>query len=62
MYYCFTNVLASNVTEPFLANALPYKTAPVSKVIDSKEMFVPLNEVVVPKVAELLTCQKMLEA
>lgn len=50
------------VTAPFLANALPFNTAPVLKVMDSKAITFPLKEVVVPNDAEPPTCQKILEA
>ena len=50
------------VTAPFLASALPSSVAPVLKEIDCIAMMVPLKTEVVPKVAELPTCQKMLDA
>src|SRR5450759_4526944 len=55
-------VLLIIVTPPFLANALPSSVAPVLKVMDSNAITVPLKTEVVPKVAELPTCQKMLDA
>ena len=55
-------VFPAIVIPPILANALPSRVAPVLKVIDCIARTVPLNTVVVPKVAELPTCQKMLEA
>src|ERR1035437_2793927 len=45
-----------------LASALPLRVAPVSKVMDCMAIIVPLKATVVPKVAELPTCQKILEA
>ena len=50
------------VTAPVLANPLPSSVAPVLKVIDCMAITVPLKTEVVPKVAELPTCQKILEA
>ena len=47
---------------PVLANALPSSVAPVLNEIDSMARTVPLKTEVVPKVAELPTCQNMLEA
>ena len=61
-FYCFTIVLASIVMAPVLVNALPVRVAPVLKEMDSIAMTVPLKSQVVPKVAELPTCQKILEA
>ena len=55
-------LLAPNETAPLRANALPSSVAPVVKVIDILASMVPLKTEVVPKVAELPTCQKMLEA
>ena len=55
-------VLPARVTPAFLANALPSSVAPVLKVMDSNAITVPLKTEVVPKVAELPTCQKMLDA
>jgi len=55
-------VLPAIVTAPFLANALPSSVAPVLNVMDCITKTVPLKTEVVPKVAELPTCQKMLEA
>ena len=55
-------VLLSIVTAPVLANALPSSVAPVLKVMDSIAKTVPLKTEVVPKVAELPTCQKMFDA
>jgi hypothetical protein len=57
-----TIVLESNVTAPIRAKALPFSVAPVLIVIDIWARMVPLNIEVVPRVAELPTCQKMLAA
>ena len=55
-------VLPAIVTAPVLANPLPSNVAPVLKVMDCMAITVPLKTEVVPNVAELPTCQKMLEA
>ena len=55
-------VLLAIVTEPILANPLPLSVAPVLKVMDCIAITVPLKTEVVPKVAELPTCQKILDA
>src|SRR5436190_12190315 len=47
---------------PVLASALPVSVAPVLKVMDCIAITVPLKTEVVPNVAELPTCQKILEA
>lgn len=60
--YCFTIVFPAKITVPVLAKALPSKVAPVSKVMDCIAIIVPLNTEVVPKVAELPTCQNILAA
>ena len=62
MFYCFTIVLPAIITAPVLANALPSSVAPVSKVMDCIVKIVPLKTEVVPKVVELPTCQKILDA
>jgi len=54
--------LPAITTAPVLAKALPSMLAPVSKVIDCIAITVPLKTEVVPKVAELPTCQKMFDA
>ena len=54
--------LPAIVTAPVLANALPSSVEPVLNVMDCIAITVPLKTEVVPKVAELPTCQKMLEA
>jgi len=50
------------VTAPVLARARPSSVAPVLKVMDCMARTVPLKDDVVPNVAELPTCQKILEA
>ena len=55
-------VFPDMVTAPVLANALPSSDAPVLKEMDCMAMTVPLKTEVVPKVAELPTCQKIFEA
>ena len=55
-------VFASIVTAATRAKARPSSVAPVASVMDWSAMIVPLNTEVVPKVAELPTCQKMFEA
>src|SRR4051812_41545161 len=47
---------------PFLASALPSSVAPVLKVIDCIARMFPLKTEVVPNVAEVPTCQKILVA
>jgi hypothetical protein len=60
--HCLTIVFPAITTVPVLARALPSSVAPVLNVMDSIAMTVPLKTEVVPKVAELPTCQKMFEA
>jgi len=55
-------VLPAILTPPILANALPSSVAPVAKVIVCIANIVPLKTEVVPNVAELPTCQKILDA
>ncbi len=50
-------VLSSIVTAPFLASSLPVTVAPVVAVMLVRASILPANFVVVPKVAELPTCQ-----
>src|SRR5213075_858468 len=50
-------VLASRVTAPVRANSRPSTAAPVVTVIEANARMFPLNTEVVPKVAELPTCQ-----
>ena len=52
----------SNVTAPVLASALPSRFTPVVNVMDDIAMMFPLNTEYVPRVAELPTCQKTLQA
>jgi hypothetical protein len=54
-------VLVSRVTAPVLAKARPIIVAPVVTVIDVSAMMVPMKWVLVPKVADLVTCQKTLQ-
>jgi hypothetical protein len=53
--------LVSRVTAPILAKARPLIDAPVVTVIDWSAMMVPTKVVLVPRVAELPTCQKTLQ-
>ena len=46
-------VLLCNVTEPVCARARPFKLAPVSRLMDVDARMFPINEVFVPRVAEL---------
>jgi len=55
-------VLVSIVTAPFRANAAPVMVAPVFRVMLVSARIVPWKAVVVPRVAELPTCQKTLHA
>jgi hypothetical protein len=52
--------LLSIVTAPFLANTLPSTCASVVRVMLVSARIFPTNAVVVPRVAELPTCQKTL--
>ena len=54
-------VLESIVTAPFRARALPDTFAPVLRVMLVSARIFPTNVVVVPRVAELPTCQKTLQ-
>jgi hypothetical protein len=53
--------LLSNVTAAFRARSLPRMDAPVPTEMDDSASMFPENEEVVPRVAELPTCQKTLE-
>ena len=53
-------MLVSKVTAPVRASALPFSVAPVVSVTDACAMMVPSNMVLVPRVAELPTCQTTL--
>lgn len=55
-------VFVSNVTEPFLAKARPSAVAPVLAVMDVNAKIFPLKLEAVPSVAELPTCQNILQA
>src|ERR1043165_6286422 len=55
-------LLESKVTAPVSANARPSTTAPVVTVMEAIAKIFPLKTEVVPSVAELPTCQKMLAA
>ena len=48
-------VLVSNVTAPVCARARPFKLAPVCRLMDVSARIFPINEVFVPRVAELGT-------
>ena len=61
LFYSFTMVLPAIVIAPVLANTLPLMVAPVFNVMDCMAKTVPLKTEVVPNVAELPTCQKILE-
>jgi hypothetical protein len=52
--------LVSSVTAPFCANARPFMPAPVVSVMLATAMMFPTNDVPVPSVAELPTCQNTL--
>jgi len=50
------------VTAAVSANRPPWHETPELAVMDASAMMVPTNEVLVPRVAELPTCQKTLQA
>lgn len=50
------------VTDPVVARAAPWMEAPVPSVMLAKAMIVPSKWAPVSSVAELVTCQKMLQA
>src|SRR5579859_6232037 len=52
----------SSVTAPLRASALPSRFTPVVIVIEVRARMFPLNIENVPSVAELPTCQKILQA
>ena len=52
----------SNVTAPVRANNLPSMVVPVSTETDASARMVPLKTEAALRVAELPTCQKMLQA
>ena len=53
--------LSSSVTAPILARARPWISVPVVTVMDWSAMMVPTNLELVPRVAELPTCQNTLQ-
>jgi hypothetical protein len=55
-------LLVSIVTSPFRARALPDTLAPFCRAMLVSARIFPTNWVVVPRVAELPTCQNMLQA
>jgi hypothetical protein len=55
-------VLSSSVTAPVWTCTRPLRVAPVLSVADASASTVPTKVVEVPKVAELPTCQKTLQA
>ncbi len=55
-------VLSSIVTAPPSARTRPFTVAPVFRVIEVVARIVPAKSVVVPRVAELPTCQNTLQA
>ena len=55
-------MLPSMVTAAILANNLPSTEAPVFTAIDWSAIMVPFITEVVPKVADVPTCQKILDA
>lgn len=55
-------VLVSRVTAPLRARTRPFTVAPVVRVIEVRAKIFPLKAEPVPRVAELPTCQKMLQA
>jgi hypothetical protein len=55
-------LLSSSVTAPLRANTRPMMSAPVFIVIEVSARMFPTKLVVVPRVAELPTCQKTLQA
>jgi hypothetical protein len=55
-------VFVSIVTAPDRANVLPTMFTPVVTVIDAMARMFPLKDENVPRVAELPTCQKTLQA
>jgi len=55
-------VVMFNVTAPFLASSLPLTFELPLSAMDVKAMMVPTKVEPVPSVAELVTCQKTLQA
>ena len=60
--YCLTIVLPAITTALVLANAFPSKLAPVLKVIACMANTLPFITEVVPKVADVPTCQQIFDA
>ena len=58
----FVMVSVSSVTAAVRANTRPSTVAPVVTVMEANARMLPLNTEPVPRVAELPTCQKTLEA
>lgn len=58
----FETSFESIVTAPFRASALPLTVAPVVRVMLVSARMLPTNAVVVPRVAELPTCQNTLQS
>jgi hypothetical protein len=54
--------LSLRVTAPVWAKTRPSTRAPELRVTEAKARIVPTNDVVLPSVAELPTCQKTLHA
>jgi hypothetical protein len=54
--------LVSSVTAPVWASALPTSVAPVVMVMDARARMLPAKALDVPRVAELVTFQKTLQA
>jgi hypothetical protein len=61
MQFAIETELVSIVTAPLRAIALPDTLAPVVKVTLASAKIFPTNAVVVPRVAELPTCQNTLQ-
>jgi len=57
-----TNVSVSRVTAPLRARVRPSMVTPVVTLTEVRARIVPTNREPVPRVAELLTCQKTLHA
>jgi hypothetical protein len=53
--------LPSRVTPPFRTSARPFNEAPVFIEMDVRARMLPTNDAVVPRVAELPTCQMTLQ-
>src|ERR1700683_4606731 len=55
-------LFASRVTAPFCASNRPFTDAPLASVMDWLARMLPLNAELAPRVADVPTCQKTLEA